>query len=50
MEKRLILAIGLSMLVLVVWSKIFPPPERPPAEPAGQSAGQTLDDIFLKAS
>ena len=32
MEKRLILAIGLSMLVLLAWSKIFPPPQ--PVAPA----------------
>ena len=33
MEKRIILAIGLSILVLLGWSKLFPPAERP-ATPA----------------
>ncbi len=31
--KRLVLAVALSALVLVVWTKLFPPPERP-AQPA----------------
>ena len=46
MEKRIILAIGLSILVLLGWGKLFPPPERqalPPAQVDTQSPAQVED-------
>ena len=30
MDKRVFIAAGISVLVLVAWSYMFPPPERPP--------------------
>jgi YidC/Oxa1 family membrane protein insertase len=46
MEKRIILAIGLSILVLLGWGKLFPPPERqavPPVQVDTQSPAQVED-------
>ena len=37
MEKRLILAIALSAVVLLGWNLLFPPPEQPQPVPADPS-------------
>lgn len=38
MEKRAVVAIALSFLILVAWSYLFPPAERPATEPAIEPA------------
>ena len=45
MEKRLLLAFVLSAAILLAWSVIFPPPQRPPPEPvpAAESGAQVED-------
>jgi YidC/Oxa1 family membrane protein insertase len=35
MEKRAVIAIAISFLILVGWTYLFPPPERPETEPQG---------------
>jgi YidC/Oxa1 family membrane protein insertase len=40
MEKRVIIAIGLCIGVLILWTQLFPPPTPPPAQPAPPVAGQ----------
>ena len=30
MDKRVLIAAGLSVLILVLWNQIFPPPKPPP--------------------
>ncbi len=39
MEKRLLLAFVLSAAILLAWSVIFPPPQRPRPEPPAPAAG-----------
>ena len=41
--RRFLIAITLSLLVMVVWGKLFPPPESPPT-PARTGAEQTLPE------
>lgn len=40
MEKRVIFAAALSILVLVTWSWLFPPPQRPPRASEGTAAAK----------
>ena len=45
-NKNLILATGLSFLVILVWFVLFPPPEPTPA-PVGQAVEATAGDTAL---
>ena len=40
--KRLVLAVALSAVVLIVWTRLFPPPERPPVPVAPMTESERL--------
>ena len=48
MEKRLLLAFVLSAAILLAWSVIFPPPQRPAAPPEPASATETQESGELR--
>lgn len=43
-NKNLLLATGLSLLVIVIWFALFPPPEPPATNPDGTTTTSTLED------
>ena len=48
MEKRLLLAFVLSAAILLAWSVIFPPPQRPAAPPEPAPAVETQESVGLR--
>lgn len=51
MEKRALIAIGLSIAIIVIWQTLFPPPERPQVAPPEviESAAQEAVDSAASA-